>query len=142
MDRHTSPASRGSSGIPSPRLSFPAVELAEDSVRFGAPVGAAGKFLGALGTEQALVGEIGDPGLTLRGTLRRPGRETDFAHGFRDLAHFFAAPPAMFDDALEKIGALLLPIDARKSLRQRSQHRVLDAVGPRGRETLDDHRSK
>src|SRR6202035_387944 len=95
------------------------LELAEDAVGLGAPVGAASKFLGASGAEQTFVGEIGNPGLAFGGALRRPWREPDLAHGFGDLAHFLGPAAAMFDYALEEVGALLLPVDARKSLRQR-----------------------
>src|SRR5450631_3031377 len=132
MDRRTSPASPGSSEIPSACLSWPWLERGEDAVGFDPPIGAAGEFLLASGAEQALLGEVGDPGLTFGGALRRPGRQTDVLHGFGDLAHFLGAATAMLDDALEEIGALLLPVDAGKGLRQRRQHGVLDAIGSRG----------
>src|SRR5665213_3166700 len=74
------------------------------------------------------------------GALRRPWREADLAHGFGDLAHLLAAAPAMLDHALEEIGALFFPIDAGIGFLERGQHRILDAVGARGGETLDHHR--
>ena len=89
--------------------------------------------------EQPFVGEVGDPGLAFGGALRRPWRQPDLAHGLGDLAHFFAAAAAMLDDALEEIGALLLPVDAGKGLLERRQHRVLDAIGARRGKTLDHH---
>ena len=112
----------------------------ENSVRFRAPVRAARKFPRALGSEQTLVCKIGYPGLTFGCALRRPGRKTNLAHRLSHLAHLFTASATMFDDALEKIRALLFPIDARECLCQRGKHRVLDTVGPRCREALDDHR--
>ena len=78
--------------------------------------------------------------LTLGGAFRRPRRQAGLAHGLGDLAHFFGAAAAVFDHALEEVGALLLPIDRRKGFRERGQHRVLDAIGARGGEALDHHR--
>ncbi len=46
----------------------------------------------------------------------------------------------MLDHALEEIGTLLLPVDGRKGLLQRGEHRILDAIGARGGEALDHHR--
>ncbi len=46
----------------------------------------------------------------------------------------------MFDHALEEIGALFLPIDAGIGFPKRGQHRILDAIGPRGGERFDYHR--
>ena len=72
------------------------------------------KFLGTFRAEQALVGEIGDPGLPFGGARADHGVEPDLAHRLGHLAHLFAAPPAMLDHALEEVGALLLPVDAGK----------------------------
>src|SRR5439155_14631225 len=65
----------------------------KNAVRLGAPVRAAGEFPGALGAEQAVIGEVGDPGLPLGGALRGPWREPGLAHGLGDLTHFLRAPP-------------------------------------------------
>src|ERR1700731_4914136 len=105
------------------------LEIGEDAVGFEPPIGAAGERRRAFRTEQALIGEVGDPGLALGGSFRRPRCEPDLAHGLGDLADLFAAAAAVFDDALEEIGALFLPIDAGIGLLERGQHRVLDAVG-------------
>ena len=89
-----------------------------DPVGLGAPVRAAGKFLGAPGAEQALVGEVRDPGLALGGAVaptRAPDRS---AHGLGYFAHLLGAAAAMLDHALEEVGALPLPVDAGKGLRQ------------------------
>src|SRR5215475_2825237 len=51
---------------------FPNLEHREDAIRLGAPIRAAGEFLRPLGAEQAVIGEIGDPGLPLGGALRGP----------------------------------------------------------------------
>src|SRR5712671_594470 len=91
------------------RLAVVRCDTGEDAVGFRAPVGTAGKVLRAFRTEQALVREVGDPCLAFGRALRRPRRQTGLAHGFRYLADFFAAPPAVLDDALEKVGALLFP---------------------------------
>ena len=94
MGLDTSRASQGSSEIPlALRLSFGGLQFCEDPVGLGAPIRAAGKFLCALRSEQALVGEISDPGLTFGCALRRPWRQTDFADGFRYLAplHYVCA---------------------------------------------------
>src|SRR5207244_9260908 len=56
----------------------------------------------AFRTEQALVGEIRNPGLALGRALRRPWLKPDLAHGLRHLADFFAAAPAVLDHALER----------------------------------------
>ena len=50
------------------------------------------------------------------------------------------AAAAMLDDALEEVGGLLLPVDAREGLAQRGDHRLLDAVAAGGGEALDHHR--
>src|SRR5262245_16534454 len=108
----------------------------EDAVRLGAPIRAAGEFLGALCAEQAVIGEVGDPGLPLGRALRGPRRQPSLAHGLGDFAHFLGAAAAVLDYALEEIGALLFPIDAGIGFLQRSEHCVLDAIGARGRKTL------
>src|ERR1700761_3482594 len=88
------------------------LDLGEDAVGLGSPVRAARKRFRPFRTEQALIGEVGDPGLAFGGSFRRPRREADLAHGFRHLANLLAAAPAMFDHALEEIGGLFLPVDA------------------------------
>src|SRR5256885_16936492 len=119
MGLDTSRASQGSSEIPSAlRSSFGGLQFCEDPVGLGAPVRAAGKFLRALRSEQPLVGEISDPGLTFGCALRRPWRQADFADGFRYLAHLLTTPAPMLDDALKKVGALFFPVDARIGLCQ------------------------
>src|SRR2546423_7619018 len=141
MGLDTSRASQGSSEIPlALRLSFGGLQFCEDPVGLGAPIRAAGKFVAALRSEQALIGEISDPGLTFGCALRRPRRQTDFADCFRYLPHLLAPSAPMLDDALKKIGALFLPVDAREGLCQRCEHRVFNAVGPRRREAFDDYR--
>ncbi len=104
--------------------------IGKNAVGLEAPVGAAREGFAAPGAEQALVGEVGDKALARGGALRRPWCEAGLAHGFRHLADFFAAAPAVLDHALEEIGALFLPIDAGKGFLERGQHRVLDAIGP------------
>src|SRR5450631_3546047 len=116
------------------------LDTGEDAVGFGAPVGAADKRGCTLRAEQAFIGEIGYPGLALGRCFRRPRREADLAHGFCDLANFFAAAAAVFDHALEEISSLLFPVDARKSLLERGEYRILDAVGACGGESFDHHR--
>jgi hypothetical protein len=46
----------------------------------------------------------------------------------------------VLDDALEEVGGLLLPVDAREGLAQRRDHALLDAVAPGRGEALDHHR--
>src|SRR5438874_3946773 len=141
MGLDTSRASQGSSEIPlALRLSFGGLQFCEDPVGLGAPIRAAGKFLCALRSEQALVGQVSDPGLTFGCALRRPWRQTGFADSLRHLAHLLTTSAPMLDDALKKIGALFFPVDARESLCQGCEHRVFDAIGPRRREAFDDHR--
>src|ERR1700730_19443253 len=108
------------------------LNVGEHAVGLQATVASAGKSRGPFRTEQAFIGAVGDPGLAFGRALRRPWRQPDLAHGFGHLADLFAAAPAMFDHALEEIGALLFPIDARKGLLERCQHRILDAVAARG----------
>src|SRR5215471_12220390 len=91
-------------------------DLRENSIRLGAPVGAAGEVLRPFRTEQTLVGEISHPGLPLGGALRGPRRQTGFAHGLSDLAHLLGTAAAVLDHALEEISALLLPVDAGERL--------------------------
>src|SRR4029453_14524964 len=57
-----------------PSLFF-SLQHREDAVRLGAPIRAAGEFLGALGAEQAVIGEVGDPGLPLGRALRGARRD-------------------------------------------------------------------
>src|SRR5712671_6459450 len=99
------------------------LDVGEDAVGLGAPIRAAGKRCRALRTEQALIGEVGHPGLAFGRALRRPRREADLAHGFGYLTNLFAAAPAMFDHPLKEVGALLLPVDAGIGFLER-------AVGP------------
>jgi hypothetical protein len=51
--------------------------------------------------------------------LADQGCEAGLAHGLGHLAHFFAAAAAVFDDTLEEVGGLLLPVDAGEGLVQR-----------------------
>src|SRR5438874_13544337 len=129
MGLDTSRASQGSCEIPlALRLSFGGLQFCEDPVGLGAPIRAAGKFLRALGSEQPLVGEISDPGLTFGCALRRPWRQTDFADSFRYLAHLLTTSAPMLDDALKKIAALFFPFIPRESFSQESNTGVFDAV--------------
>ena len=107
--------------------------MIEDPVGLDAPVRAAGERPAALLAEQPRVGEIGDPGLALGGAGGAPGLEAGLAHGDGRLAHLLRAAAAMRDGALEEVGGLLLPVDAREGLAQRGDHRVLDAVAAGGR---------
>ena len=68
------------------------------------------------GTEQALVGEVSDPGLALGGALGRPRRKPDLAHRLGNFADLFGAASAVLDHALKKVGALLFPVDAWEGL--------------------------
>ena len=70
--------------------------------------------------EPAGIGQVGHPGLALRGAAGRPGVEARFTHGLRHLAHFLGAAAAVFDHALEEVGPLFLPVDAWKGFLQRS----------------------
>jgi len=77
------------------------------------------------------------------------GVSCDYAHGFNmdewsDAAgnSLPASHPGSFDHALEAIGALLLPVDARKRFLERGEHRILHAIGARGGEAFDHHRLK
>src|SRR4051794_30564848 len=88
---------------------FAALEACEDAVRLGPPIRAAREFPCSLRAEQSGIGEVSDPCLAFRGTLRGPGREPGLAHGLRHLAHLFGTPPAVFDHALEIIGPLFFP---------------------------------
>src|SRR6185295_9190542 len=84
----------------------------EDTIRLGPPIRATGKFLGTLDAEQSVIGVVGDPCLALGRACCGPGREPGIADGFGHLAHLLGTAPAMFDHALEVVGALFLPIDA------------------------------
>jgi hypothetical protein len=90
--------------------------------------------------EQAGIGQVGHPGLAFGGAAGRPGREASFAHRLGHLAHLFAAAAAVFDDTLEEVGGLLLPVDAGEGLVQRGDQRVFHAVVAGRGEALDDHR--
>jgi hypothetical protein len=71
----------------------------KDAVGFGAPVRAARKCLGALGPKQAFIGEVGHPGLTFGGALRRPRRQADLAYRLRNFADFLGAAAAVLGRA-------------------------------------------
>ena len=86
-----------------------------------------------LAPNSAVVGQVGDPGLTFGRALRRPGVRPISRTVSATSRTSSAAAPAMLDHALKEVGALLLPVDAGKGLRQRGEHGVLDAIGPRGR---------
>ena len=111
-------------------------ERGEDAVRVGAPIRAGGLAL----AHRAGIGEVGHPGLALRGAGGGPRLEPGFPHRLGGLAHLLGAAAAVLDHALEEVGSLPLPVDAGKGLGQRRQHGRLDAVGTRGGEALDDHR--
>src|SRR4029077_6572134 len=111
------------------------LQSSQDAVGLDPPVGAAREFFRTFRAEHALVGEIGNPGLPLGGALRRPWRQSDFAHSFGDLAYLFAAPTAVLDDTLEEIGALLFPVDAGKSFRRGGQPPLLPPKGRAGGKT-------
>ena len=111
-------------------------ERGEDAIRVAAPI-RAGRLAVA---HRAGIGEVGDPGLALRGAGGGPRLEPGFPHRLRGLAHLLGAAAAVLDHALEEVGSLPLPVDAGKGLGQRRQHGGLDAVGARGGEALDDHR--
>src|SRR5690606_26641373 len=119
-------ASRGPWLVSLGRLSVLAVaDRGEDAVGLDAPVAAGRRAI----AEQALVGQVRDPGLAARRAFGRPGVEAHLAHRLRHLAHLLGAATAVLDDAAEEVGALLLPVDPREGLRQRGEHGVFHAVG-------------
>src|SRR5262245_16901658 len=121
------------------KSAFLLLQPRQDAVSLDAPVGAVRKTCSGLAAEHACVGEVGDPGLALRGAGCAPRLEARFAHGHGDLAHLFAAAATVLDHALKEVRALLLPVDRWEGLLQRRDHVVLDAVVPGGGERFDHH---
>src|SRR5215212_9397251 len=96
---------------PSGLVSRSPTDFREEAVRLDAPISAARELRRPAGPEQPLVGQVGDPGLTLGRARCRPRRQADLAHRLRNLPHFLAAAPSVLDHALEEVGALPLPVD-------------------------------
>ena len=77
--------------------------------------------------EHPRIRQIRHPGLAFRRAGGRPWLEPGFSNRRRRLAHFLGAPAAVLNHPLEKVGALLLPVDAGKRLGQRRHDLILDA---------------